>query len=282
MTSPIGAEADEGVEVGLGLADRPVEPRRHAGVAPEDQATVVVVDVDHDEVADQDGQAEQQHHAGDEGAPGQDRHPAERHARRAERERRGDHADGAEQQRHHDEGERQQVQVDGLGVATAGAAVGGIGRDHQPGADQPAPERQCRGPAEGDAVGADLQRHDGDGQAEQQGEHADEHQPVAVEAEQLDHGVELHDLRACRVDPLHGEQGPHDQGGGHADERHRDVHPADALVIGRHDPPGQARGSGHRAPSGRRGLGGLHLGSVLGDRHRSSTCASRTRPHLAG
>ena len=150
----------------------------------------------------------------------------------------------------------------------------------RPEPEQPAPERGRRGPWEGDAVGADLQRDDGDGQPEEQRQHAGEHQAVAVQAEQLADGVGVEDLARRDVDPLEREQPADHQAAPTTTSEtamySRPMRLWSTVVTQPASPAGT--GAGRRsgaAMRGRRFGALLHLRRVVGDGHGSSTRAAR-------
>ena len=196
---------------------------------------VAVVDVQVDQHAEQDGQHEQQADRGDQRRPGEERHPAHAHARRPRREhgggdRRGRRGEAAEQQ-----AEGGEEQVDHVGVAAAGTAVVGQGDDdeHEPG--EPGPEAGGSEAGEGQRAGADLQRHDGDGDAEQERDHHAVDEADAERREQLRQGAGVEE-RVVAVDALgaeqHAEHGAADEG----EQRHADEQAADDLGVARRQP----------------------------------------------
>ena len=174
----------------------------------------------------------------------------------------------AEDQGHDDEPERHEEQVHGDGVAAAGAAVGDVGADHDARADQPRPEGQGRRPGEGDRAGADLQRDDGGGQAEEErGDHA-EHGAQEVERVQLGDGVGVQDVEGAVVDPLERQQGRHDQQADREHQRQGHVEASDAAVVAGGQPVGQPV-LGEPSSTGRRRGGVLVGGARRGRRLRS-------------
>ena len=122
---------------------------------------------------------------GDQHRPAEERNPVEAHPGRSRRQhrrgqRQGDGGEADDEQ--HEGGE---VQVDHLRVAASGPTVGPERDDDEHEPAEPCPEPGRRQLREGQRAGADLQRDDRQGDAEQQrGEHA-EHQPDAVGGEQL-------------------------------------------------------------------------------------------------
>ena len=94
--------------------------------------------------ADEDREHQQQPDRGDEHRPAEERHPTEAHARRPSRQdRRGQRQrDGGEADDEQHEGGEEEV--DHLGVAAAGTAVGGERHDHDHQPAEPRPEARPR------------------------------------------------------------------------------------------------------------------------------------------
>ena len=136
---------------------------------------------------------------GDEDGPGEDRHPEHRHAGRAHADDRGDEVDAAEDGAQTGEREADDPQVaaeagrvDGVrqrGVGepaeVGGAARGEEARQHGEPAEQEQPEGEGVQPRERDVGGADLQRHDVVGEAEQDRRGVQQQHDRAVHGEQL-------------------------------------------------------------------------------------------------
>jgi hypothetical protein len=116
-------EDRDAVDIGLGLQDDPVDLGGDALVAAEDEAPVVVVDEEQDQGAGRDRQGQQQGTRADQRGEGERRCLQEAEPRRSPRDDRAGHARRADGQRHDDEDQRDEEDVDGLGLAAARAAV---------------------------------------------------------------------------------------------------------------------------------------------------------------
>ncbi len=162
-SSATHADRRQREQVGDRLGEGEADPRPDAVAAAEQGTGVAVVDEQVDEHAEQHRQHEQQPDRGDQRRPGEERHAAHahprgasgQHGRRHRRRRRGEADD--------EQAEGGDEQVDHVVVAAAGAAVVGERHDHQDEAAEPRPEAGGGQAGEGERPGADLQRHDGDG-----------------------------------------------------------------------------------------------------------------------
>ncbi len=167
------------------------------------------------------------------------------------------------------------LRADGVGVHAAHrTAVEAVAQDEEDGAAQPGPEGTGRRPREGQAGGPDLQRHDGGGQAEEEGHDDEERQAEPVEGEDLQDVVAAEHLELVEGDRLEVEQRADHDGHDQEERRPAEPQPTDRLVVARAHDGRQAAGFGLGR---RRGLGGRGRGCLghghgrFGTLHRGSS-----------
>ena len=184
------------------------------------------------------GKGEDKHRRDDEHRPHERVHAVEPQAGSAQADdRRGD-AGGGHRQRQSGEDEGDVPELHGVGMTAAGATVGERGGDHGARAEEPPPQAGGDGTREGDRVGAYQVGHDADGEAEQQRQHAAQHERPAVTGEHLEHRAEVDDLRAGRVGPFGADDHGQAEAAEHLGEREAGEQAGDLRVVGRGEPPG--------------------------------------------
>jgi hypothetical protein len=194
-----------------------------------------------------------------------------------QRQHGGDDREGGDEQRHRDRRQRQDVEADAVGLGAERPAVDRVGGEHDAARCEPHPVGRGAGAGEGDRRGADLERHDGGGEAEQQRQDAEEQRGRRVEREQAQRRVGLEDLVARGVALLELDQRPDDAGGEQEDQRGPDEQLADGAGIARADRSGQPRRRHRRG----RGGGGL-CGGVAGSFGHGHGCTLVRRRAVLG
>jgi hypothetical protein len=227
------------------------------------------VDEQHRQGGGEDREGEEDHQRSYEDVPGEDRHPEHPHAGRPHRVDRGDEVHRAEDARDANEREPDDPQVEadaGLPCRVAQrdvAGPSGRGRSapdeeaaqHHERTEQEHPEREGVHARERHVLGADLERDDVVREADGHRRPEQQKHDRAVHREQLVVALLGGELEAGRSE-LGPDLGREQAADEEHHERRRDVQDADALVIGRREPPGESAdfrmGKGDRAA---RGLG---------------------------